>query len=380
MKQSLKTLQEVQDFVRGCTFYGTGGGGSPENGVETLMSVIEQGIQVGWEDVSVLEDEDYTICPFLMGSIAPTTEEALKEMKSFGLTHPVYGEKDTLAVSVKNLEKYTGKTVKALIPIELGGGNAPACIAAAAINGIVAIDGDYTGRAIPEIQQTTPYIFKKSLLPITSCDAWGNTCIIDSAVNWKIAERIGKLISDAGYSGYAATGQAGFLMSGKDTKEALINGTMTECYNLGKLIREEREAGRDPISAVVKKLNGWILCRGTVTGKEWEDRVGYYWGVHTITGEEEFAGTTFKIWFKNENHISWKNGDIFVTSPDSVIVVNTETGEPYTNTKIAEGQQVTVLGLKAREVFRKERGIDILGPRAFGFNVDYCPIEDIMSK
>jgi Uncharacterized conserved protein len=373
--KSLQSLQEVQDFVRGCTFFGTGGGGSPEHGVETLMSVIEKGMEVGWTDLSGLEDDDYTICPFLMGSIAPTTESALKEMKTLGLNKVVHGEKDTLAIAVSKLEKFTGKTAKALVPIELGGGNAPACIAAAAINGVAALDGDYSGRAIPEIQQTTPYIFEKTLLPITSCDAWGNTCIIDAAINWRIAERIGKLISDAGYSGYAATGQAGFLMSGRDTKEAIIPGTMTECYEIGRLIREKREAGLDPVAAVTEKLGGWVVCRGTVTGKEWEDRAGYYWGTHTITGCEEFAGTTLKIWFKNENHISWKNGEFFITSPDSLIVVNAENGEPYTNTKITKGQQVVVIGLKAKKVFRCERGIDVLGPRAFGFDIDYRPIE-----
>ena len=27
LKKTLKTRQEVEDFVRGCTFFGTGGGG-----------------------------------------------------------------------------------------------------------------------------------------------------------------------------------------------------------------------------------------------------------------------------------------------------------------------------------------------------------------
>ncbi len=373
LKKSLKTHQEIEDFVRGCTFYGTGGGGDYDAGVALLTAQLDKGLEVGWVDSSDIKDDEYSICPFLMGSIAPITEETVREMKSFGLTERKYDYKDVLCRAVKALERYSDKKAKALVPIELGGANAAACISAAAENGIVTLDGDYTGRAIPEIQQTTPYIYEKTLMPITSCDGWGNTGIIEEAVNWQMAERIGKMISAAGY---AVCGQAGFLMNGRDTKEAINHGTMTECYEIGKMIREEREAGRDPIDAVVRKLGGWVICRGTVTKKEWEDRVGYYWGTHTFTGEGAFKGTTLKIWFKNENHICWKNGEVFITSPDMLIAVDAETGHPYTNNKIEEGQRVIVIALKARKVFRTSRGISVLGPGAFGYDIEYVPVEE----
>jgi len=60
------------------------------------------------------------------------------------------------------------------------------------MNGIVTVDGDYTGHAIPEIQQTTPYIFEKRPLPITTCDSVGNTATITNAINRHMAEHIDK--------------------------------------------------------------------------------------------------------------------------------------------------------------------------------------------
>jgi len=372
LRQVLKTRQEVEDFVNGLVFFGTGGGGTRVNGIASLMAMIDAGIEVGWVDPATIPDDARTICPFLMGSIAPKTPEQLKEMESFGFTNPIYGEKDQLAKAVTALEEIHGEKAKCLVPIELGGANAAACIAASAINGIVTVDGDYTGRAIPEIQQTTPYIFEKSLLPITTCDAFGNTTTITGAINWHVAERIGKHIAAASFS---LAGEAGFFLTGKEMKEILVHGTMTECYEIGKLIREEREAGKDPFEAVVKRLGGWILLKGKVTKKEWYDRVGYYWGAHTMTDD---SGKEIKIWFKNENHVSWLNGEYYVTSPDMLIIANTKTGEAYTNDTIEEGMEVTVIGVKARDVFRKQRGIDVLGPRAFGFDLDYKPIEEIM--
>jgi len=37
---------------------------------------------------------------------------------------------------------------------------------------MLVVDGDYIGRAISEIQQTTPYIGGKILWPITNVDEW----------------------------------------------------------------------------------------------------------------------------------------------------------------------------------------------------------------
>ena len=65
-KQSLKSEQEVRDFVRGLTLYGPGGGGDFDTGVEALMSQLEKGIEIGWADPNDIADDVYTICPFLM--------------------------------------------------------------------------------------------------------------------------------------------------------------------------------------------------------------------------------------------------------------------------------------------------------------------------
>jgi len=167
---SLKTKTDVIDFVNGCTFWGTGGGGLPKNGIESLMSELDKGKEISWTDVSEIHDDAVTVCPFLMGSIAPRTPEVLKEMENFGLNNSIYKEKERLAVAINELGKYMGKKIDVIVPIELGGANTAGCVAAAASNGMIVVDGDYTGRAIPEIQQTTPYISGKTLWPITSVD------------------------------------------------------------------------------------------------------------------------------------------------------------------------------------------------------------------
>lgn len=83
-KTVLKTEQDVRDFVRGCTFMGTGGGGLEENGVESLLSELRQGKEISWIDVDDVPDDAVTACPFLMGTIAPHTPELIQEMEGLG--------------------------------------------------------------------------------------------------------------------------------------------------------------------------------------------------------------------------------------------------------------------------------------------------------
>ena len=371
-KVILKNRQDVEDFVRGCTFYGTGGGGDYAQGVDALMKQLEKGREIGWIDVQEVED-GYSCCPFLMGSIAPEDPETAKEREAvYGLGPQTHDYTQAMVGAVRMLEKLHGQKISTLVPIELGGANTAACIAAAAEMGICVVDGDYTGRAIPEIQQTTPFIKERELLPVASFDCWGNTACITGSVNWRMAERIGKMIADGGYSKCA---QAGFFMPVEEMRETVIHGTLSECMQAGRTIR--LAAGQDPAAAVAKAVGGTIVCRGKVVKKEWWDKIGYYWGTHTIAGEGGFAGTELKIWFKNENHMSWKNGEVFVTSPDMLQVIDTKTGFPYTNNKIEEGMEVTVIAMKARDIFRSERGLFVLSPKAFGYDMAYVPVEDM---
>ena len=191
-KKVLKTEMEVRDFVRGCTLYGTGGGGLAENGLDSLLTELRAGKEIGWVDVNDIADDAITVCPFLMGSIAPHTPEVKKEMEGFGLTDSKYTEKQRIAESIKELSKYMGKKIDAVVPLELGGASTPGGIAAGLVNGLPAVDGDYTGRAIPEIPQTTPYLHGIPLWPLSVVDEFGNVSVIKHAINYRIVERIGK--------------------------------------------------------------------------------------------------------------------------------------------------------------------------------------------
>jgi len=372
--KKLTNIQEATDFVRGCTFYATGGGGLPENGIESLMSEINEKGFVQITDISEIPDDAVAVCPFLMGSIAPHDEATLKEMAGFGFIDGVNKEKTRLAKAIQELEAYTGVKTTVVVPIELAGANTSGPISAGSSLGMMAVDGDYCGRAIPEILQITPYLYDRKWLPVASVDEWDNVCIIKKATNLRVVERIGKLISAGAYG---LAGQAGFIMSGKELKETVIAGTLSKSYELGKFIREAQEAHLDHIpQKIAEKVGGWVLAEGKRTDFEDEDRIGYYWGTTTIQSD---AGDEYKIWFKNENHVCWKNGEPFVSSPDLICVVDRHTGEPIPNPKMRQAQEVAIIVLPCDERLRQDKIKKVLDPQYFGFeDISYVPVEERM--
>lgn len=366
----LKNKQDVEDFVRGVTFMGTGGGGDPKLGLDFLIKALEEGYKLSWVDISEINEEEWVAMPFYMGSIAPISEENLKKLEEMGLGEPTVER--PLIKAVQELEKYKQIKLGALIAGELGGSNTPAPLDTAARLNKVFIDGDFAGRAIPELTQATPCVKNKSICPLVMCDLWGNVNIIESAINFGMVEEYGRSIVMVTNQ---MTGNIGFLMKVKELKEVMIPGTLTDSYVVGKTIREAREAtGHDPVEKVVEVIGGHLLFKGTVIEREFEDKKGFMFGTHVFEGLDEFQGHTFKIWFKNENHITWLDNKPYVCSPDIITVVALGDCEPITNTYLKVRQQVAVIG-KPHIKYRNKGDVNLLSPKHFGFDIEWEPME-----
>ncbi len=310
-----------------------------------------------------------------MGSIAPRSAETEKKMATMGLSDLPrrFGQAD----AVRQLAEFLGVKIEAIIACELGGANTPAPIAAAIDLGLPVLDGDLSGRAAPSIVHSTSVIYGKPVTPLAAVDSWGNTTIIRDSVNGEMAERIGKYLSIASFGELS---MAGYLLQGKDLKACLVAGTLTKSMEVGRAIRQARESGSDPAAAAAKAAEGWVVFRGTVRRKDWEDKEGYMIGTTYVDGTGEYAGQELSAWFENEYHVSWKNSKPFVTSPDLICIIDAQSGEPFTNTELDKDHQVSVVATKAPAAFRTPPGLEIMGPGYFGFDIPYVPVEDLMRR
>jgi DUF917 family protein len=101
-------------------------------------------------------------------------------------------------------------------------------------------------------------------------------------------------------------------------------------------------------------------------------------GVHELDGIGEFEGHRLKVWFRNENHMTWLDGEPWVASPDLIEFCDPETAEPLVNTYLELGQELAVVGRRRRDQFDSPAGLATLGPRHFGFDVEFRGIESLV--
>lgn len=376
--EELRTAEDVHDLVDGLTLLGTGGGGRPEQGLECLLPHVQGGRTVRWVAPGAIPDDAWVCSAFGMGSIAPTAPLSVEERRALG-----YPAQWTVAKpmvrAVQELETYTGKKVAAILPFELGAGNTASPMDAAIRLGAAIVDGDCAGRAIPELCQTSAAIAGIPFAPGAIADAWGNVLLVKETASELLTERIGKLVSIATKvpDMTAQCAHAGFLMQGKDLRRIAVPGGITRALAVGRAIRAARARGADPATAAAAALGGWVLFRGRVARKEWESRDGYMYGTTTVEGEGADAGHTLRVWFKNENHVTWRDGTPWALSPDLIMTIGAD-GTPYTNTLLPEGARIGVVGAVADARLRTPAALALLGPRHYGYDLPYTPLEKLV--
>ncbi|KIY46155.1 hypothetical protein FISHEDRAFT_47788 [Fistulina hepatica ATCC 64428] len=125
-----------------------------------------------------------------------------------------------------------------------------------------------------------------------------------------------------------------------------------------------------------------LLFKGKIVAVERKTIKGHVYGEVVIRGSEEteFAGSSLKIPFKNENLVATRLSDageeiVVATVPDLICVCDSANGEAIGTPEYKYGLLVTVLGITGSDKWTAiPRGIEIGGPRAFGLDLDYIPL------
>ncbi len=239
---------------------------------------------------------------------------------------------------------------------------------------------DATGcghRAVPECNINSLNIHDVPVCPAVITTAWGDMLVLEKTLSWQRAEEIIEGIST--YSGGNCGGP--LAVEGKAMKEAAIPGAISFTINIGKTIRRAVESGDDPVEAMVEASEGWAyrVFTGKIAAFLFEEKYGFIWGHSIIKGTDEWEGHHLRIWYKNENHISWLDEKPWITSPDGLNVIDPKTGWGLANFWPAEwehGREVAVVGVRAEPIWRTEKGLRLLGPKHFDFDIPYTPMEE----
>jgi len=340
-----------------------------------LLHELQAGREIGWVDAKGVSDGVWTVMTCGVGGRLDQGGTA-GELASLGCFEDKYDEMGATVAAVRALQESEGVNVGAIIAGETGALAVSVAVAVGLELGVPVVDGDYAGgRAVPEVDQGIPEFRGVPFCPMALVTRWGDVIIVKETVSLAMADRISRMMTLASYG---AVGACWDLLPMKQAKRLLATGTLSKALRLGEVIREAREKGADPVAEAVRAVEGWLLFEGEITATEVADEQSYAFGIgtHELRGMGSFAGRRFKIWYKNEYHVSWLDDKPFVTSPDSMVMVDLKTGEPALSFDFFVGDQVAVVGRRAWEGFRTPEGLEVFGPRHFGFDLDYVPIEN----
>jgi len=200
--------------------------------------------------------------------------------------------------------------------------------------------------------------------------------VIDSVDNFW-AERLARPIAiEFG----AIAGGFAFPMTVKDLKEAAVLRTVTYAENIGKAIRRAQTSHKDPVNAATEVTNGFRLFDGRIIDVQRKTERGWALGETIIQGVGDYTGRQMTVRFQNEHLVVIENGEIIVSVPDLIAILDTERGDPITTEHLRYGFRVSIIGIPCDEKWRTPAGIELGGPRHFGYDIDFVPVEERFGK
>ena len=351
------TLEDIKPIAIGAGILGTGGGGSPYLDSLHLRNVLrEQGPQTIMNPQNLWDDATTAVAGFIG---APTA--SIEKMP----------EGTELLRGIRLLEKHLGKKLDAIGIAEIGGGNSMGPIIAGKQAGIPTLDGDGMGRAFPELQMAT-FSFNGgvSVAPFAMVDAGENSVLFPQTKSDVWAERLARVQAT---SMGATAGLVCQVMTGEQFKKHCVPYTLTLAHALGNKVLESQKTSDDIPEVIAEMLSGNVLFRGKLIDVNRRIVKGFARGTLEMEGFNK-AKDKLLTEFQNEFLIAYLNGEVVATVPDLICIVDLESGEPISTELLRYGMRVAVLAAPAPKGLKTKRGLEVVGPKAFGYDVPFQPM------
>ena len=357
------TLNDTQAIAIGAGILGTGGGGS------TYLNRLrlDNELRGGGKSLPIIRADDVPddalVCA-VGGMGAPTvSNEKLQEGRE-------------IMRAVRAMEAHLRQPMHAIIIGEIGGGNALGPLVAALQLGLPAVDGDSMGRAFPELQMDTFMIYGVAPCPFALADTHGNIAIFPRIGSAKQAEDFARSLTIE-MGGSAALVMP--VMNGADLKRTIIRDTLSLAKRIGESVLDCRARSIEPAETIAKLCKGRILFTGKITDVERRTVQGFARGQLKIAPFRNETlcldpTTILQIDFQNENLIARLGDEVLCAVPDLITIVSLDDGEAIGTESLRYGLRVAVLGMPAPKELKTPEALAVVGPRAFGYDIDFCPL------
>jgi DUF917 family protein len=359
------TRDEIKNILLGCSILGTGGGGTMDEGMRMVDEAFAAGKRFRLASFDEAPEGALVGTPYGCGAISPLTEEDIKKYARLPIA-----AKSPFLTAIEALEKVLGRSLDAVISTELGGMNTASAFYTGAMTDRYIMDGDPAGRSVPALQHSTYFLSGIPMCPMAVANKFGECAIFTSVVDDARGEDLVRALAVASQNMIAVVDHVNTVGA---LKNSVITGAISSAERLGQAFRNAVDAGEDCALAAANAGGGKQMLHGVVKSCWYETRDGYTFGDMLISGSGAWAGRELKVWFQNENIISWLDGEIYVTVPDLVIVIDMGKKFPLLNPYAKAGIEVSVICLPAPAAWTTERGLEVFGPKSFGYDVDWIP-------
>ncbi|EHK27009.1 uncharacterized protein TRIVIDRAFT_79485 [Trichoderma virens Gv29-8] len=372
---------DLELMSTGCGVLGTGGGGPTHYEFLKSLHALRTGGQGKMRIISpkALKDTDSVCFGSWYGS-----PSVINERLSGG---------NEIPSGIEAAARIVGKSIDALLPDEIGGGNGLSSFPTSAHFDVPIVDGDAMGRAYPTMYHVTFSVYGVSLVPCVLTDARNNVSVVMST---DTPERLETILRTTAIELGLSCAACSTPLSGSIVKQYGIPNTLSQTWYLGRAIHKARRSKTSYIDAIFAESAGKLLFSGKIVDVRRHLGGGYTMGAviiapldeaerdATAVSKQQTASTSrhMTIPFQNEylyaaltdSEGSEETQEVVCTVPDLISILGQD-GEAIGSQDLRYGLHVNVIALPAHPLWKSERGIRVGGPEGFGFKMPVVEVD-----
>jgi DUF917 family protein len=351
----------LADFARGCDVLAAGGGGYAAEKVPMAQVALATQGPVDVVDLADLPDDGLVMPCAYLGAPSVWVER-------------IGTGREGVAIR-RQVEAHFGRAVVAMMCTEVGGANGAASVALAAYAGLPLADADGMGRAFPGIEQVAMQVAGVPPGPSVLADDHDHVVLVQADTGEWLERLARSAVTAFGDTGASAE----YVMTVKQARESVVHGSISRAIRIGRVLAEHADAPTvTAVARLAREFGGVCLMEGKVSsvtpGRGKAPFAANLRSTAVLDGINGDRGRCLRLEAGHEYLAVLEDGEIRATTPDIITLFDVYSGDTVSTDTLRYGQRVVVLGLPCPELWVQPAGLELVGPRAFGLDLDYHPL------
>ncbi|MGH2944355.1 MAG: DUF917 family protein, partial [Solirubrobacteraceae bacterium] len=157
-----------------------------------------------------------------------------------------------------------------------------------------------------------------------------------------------------------------------NARGAIVENTVSLAIALGSAMLGRTSS--EVLRVAERLLDATVLIEGRVVDLERESDGDVVRGSATIQSRGPDGLRQLRLELQNEYLLALEDGAVRAAVPDLICVLGRRDGHPVATEALRYGQEVAIFAAPLCDLWHSPEGLRVVGPRAFGYDVDHVPI------